>query len=418
MSSSASFKYLGFIVALLSFSSPACYPRISPTGPAVKDAASFLMDAPSVSPNYEALDRRTELPVIPFRLWGVDFAEEMLFELKGHPLYAMVEICHVRKRGGEWTWFVLVAEHDGRQHVGVAGEADYKLGQSFPAPVYRSGLQVERREAEGRISYAFSLLLPNGEDLAGTVHARASGATPRASQRNGSAMNHSHETALAIIDLEEFSWARPSVTLSGVHAPVRSLAPGLPYAMRLEQVAGGISSGQLSLAQDATGEALELGSEPIGERDPSKITTLIEGDEVLLASADEVVDVDYRFHAPKGLEGPMELHRATVTHGEVQAFDIRFSPPLPDLRYTLLTEQRGRVVAGVHGREGYMVGTYLVSAGEESHLDIVPSAPFWACERPTRSDFEVRVDRVITRTEIRPDLAVNGAGAEKCFELR
>ena len=395
-----------------------CYPRISPIGPVVKDPLAFLAGASSAEVDYAGLKRRTDLPILPLRLWGVEFAEEMLFVLKGHPRYAMIEVCHVRKRNGEWTWFALVAEHSGRQHVAVAGDEDYKLGQSFPAPVYRSGLRVERTEEAGRISYITSFGLPDGQVLDATVQSRSSGTQPGPSQRNGSAMNHSQQSALAIIDLKEFSWARPIVTIDGNPTPVRSLAPGLSYAMRLEQVAGGIAAGLMRIvAGSRAGEyALHYGND--SGRDPMTLTLRADSREAVLSSADEIVDLEYRFRANAGLDGPLELHQATVRHGSVEAFDLRFSPPLPDFRYPFTEERSGRLVAGVAGRDGYMVGTYVSHGSPTPQLLLLPSAPFWACERPIHSAFELGPDQALTRSEVRPDVALDGAGAAECFSRR
>ena len=412
-------SYLAFSIAALTLClSSGCYPRISPTGPVVKDSAAFLASAESRELNYSSRTRRTELPVLPFRLWGVDFDEEMLFELKDHPRYGMIEICHVRKRSGEWTWFALVAEHEGRQHVAVGSQSDYKLGQSFPAPVYRSGLRVERTENGKRIAYAFAFQLPNGEAIEGLVHASAKGNEPGRTQRNGSAMNHSKKSALAILDLEEFSWARPTVRIAGQPAAVRSLAPGLPYSMRLEQVAGGIAAGQTSVVDSPQPGVYELNNAPTSGRDSMKLTLVSDAQDLVVRGAGEVIDVEYRFRASAGSDGPQEMYRATARHGDVEAFDLRFSPPLPDLRYDLDGEYSGRMTAAVHGRQGYMIGSYWVRAGKTTAVTLLPTAPFWACERPTHTVIDVRADSVNTSTTISPALALGGDGAEHCFSRR
>jgi hypothetical protein len=404
------------LVSVLLFAS--CYPRISPTGPVVDSAETFLDAAASSPVDYRGLQRRSELPVLPFRLWGIDFAEEMLFELAGHPRYAMVEICHVRKRAGEWTWFALIAEGDGRQHVGVATEADFRLGKSFPAPVYRSGLQVERRDEGGRLEYRFSLTLPDGSEMEGTISSRARGNEPPDSQRNGSAMNHSQESALAIIDLRSWNWAKPEIRIDGQAAPVRTLAPFVSYAMRLAQVAGGMAAGQgttTATAQEGTWE-LRYGS--AAESEALQLTANSDGDDLVISTSDQLIDLEYRFRAASGASGAMELHSAAVSHGGVPVFDVRFSPPIPDLRYPLERAASGRMVAGVGGREGYMTGSYRVEPGDEIQLLLLPDRPFWACERPLRASFQVEAEVVTMRAEVVPALALDGAGAEHCFDRR
>ncbi|PMV79263.1 hypothetical protein C1X51_32745, partial [Pseudomonas sp. FW306-2-2C-B10A] len=85
---------------------------------------------------YEAASRRIDLPVPPFRLWGLDFEEEVLFEFGDHPTWGMMEITPVRVRGGELVWFVLASERSGVQHVVVNGPEMVRLAQVFPAPVF------------------------------------------------------------------------------------------------------------------------------------------------------------------------------------------------------------------------------------------------------------------------------------------
>ncbi len=395
-----------------------CYPRISPTGPVVTSAEDYLDLAADVSIDYGTLARASDLPLLPFRLWGVDFAEEMLFELTGHPLYAMVEICHVRKRAGEWTWFALVAERDGRQHVAVGSEEDFRIGRSFPAPVYRSGLKAERSEQNGRLVYRFSLALPDGSEMSGSVGSRASGPALAPAQRNGSAMNHSQQTALAVIDLKEFTWAKPDVRIDGSRARIRMLAPFVPYAMRLEQVAGGIAAGVLRVSATAESERYEV---RYGEGEGAEalpLTVRRSGEELLLEVADPILDIEYRFRAPTGLTGPMELFAASVRHGDVSVFELRFNPPIPDLRYPVAQEVAGRMVAGVNGRSGYMAGSYRVSPGAQAELQVLPDRPFWACERPLVARFQVQPETVVSRSEVTPSLALDGAGAELCFQRR
>jgi len=395
-----------------------CYPRISPTGPVVASAETFLSAAAPSSLDYSQLQRRSEVPVLPFRLWGIDFAEEMLFELAGHPRYAMVEICHVRKRAGEWTWFALIAELDGRQHVGVATEADFRLGKSFPAPVYRSGLEVERTEHAGRLEYRFSLSLPDGSEMDGTISSRAKGNEPPDSQRNGSAMNHSQESALAIIDLRSWNWAKPTIRIDGQAAKVRTLAPFVSYAMRLAQVAGGLAAGQVRTTPAARDGYYELRYGSGAESEALQLATRAVGDDLVISTSDQLIDLEYRFRAVPGDSGALELHGASVGHGEVPVFDVRFSPPIPDLRYRLEQRASGRMIAGVGGREGYMTGSYRVEAGDQPQLLLLPDRPFWACERPLRATFQIEAEAVTMRAEVAPDLALDGAGAEGCFERR
>ena len=102
---------------LAALSCTACYPRLMPVGPVVAVEQDFL-GAPAASGlEYSSRTALRTAPVLPFIPWGLDFAEEMLFEFAHHPDYGMVEFTRVRSFDGREAWFALVSERSGVQHV-------------------------------------------------------------------------------------------------------------------------------------------------------------------------------------------------------------------------------------------------------------------------------------------------------------
>jgi len=244
-------------------------------------------------------------------------------------------------------------------------------------------------------------------------------------------MNHSKDRVLAVLDLEEFNWAQPTIRVDGQAARVRSLAPGLRYSFRLRQAAGGMAAGrfrQLPVDAEVPPEGgpppqpgVVLRAEKADPDDGLRFSVAMIDGGILLSSREAVVDLNYRFvpRSPDGLAGPVELAEAEVIHGDRSAFRVRFNPSLPDLRYPFATTFEGRMIAGANGQEGYMTGRVRARwADGVARVDFLPDRPFWACERPIRSEVVALDGAVQLLSSIRPDLARDGQGADSCFANR
>ncbi|MCP4869133.1 MAG: hypothetical protein GY898_10500 [Proteobacteria bacterium] len=379
-----------------------CYPYISPQDAVVSGPAEYL-GAPAPSGATYSGEREVGFPVPPFRLWGLDFDEEMLFELGEHDTYGMIEITHVRGRGYD-EWFALVSEKSGVQHVAVGSDRAFALVSTFPAPVYDGRLRVIRLASESHVEYVTAFHLPNGELVQATLTSKLVGEPPP--QRNGNAMNHSADRVLAVLDLEEYNWATPVVFVEGERARVRLLAPFLPLAWRLEQTAGGVSWGGMNV----TSKTLTHDGVPVGI--PLEVHD--RGPEVELVARDTVADQIYRYRRSGDA---LELVGAEVRHGEASVVHLAFNPPLPDLRWKPTAETVHKMVAGSNGQEGYMVGEVRVRPdGDGAQVDVLPAYPFWACERPIRTGLEYGEGLVRLRGEVAPSLAAGGAGRDACFD--
>ncbi len=386
----------------LLFFAVSCYPYLSPQDRVIGAADAYLgAAAPSGAAPGERL---VDFPVPPFRLWGLDFEEEMLFEFADHETYAMVEVTRIRARGQE-EWFALVSEVTGLQHVVVGTERAAKMAATFPAPVHDGRLRVIRVASDTHVEYVTAFHLPNGELVQATMTSKLHGEPPP--KRNGNAMNHSADRVLAVLDLEEYNWATPEVFVEGERAPVRLLAPFLPFSWRLEQTAGGISWGGLNVTADA------IAIDDVAQAIPLSVER--RGDDVRLTAEDAVIDQIWTFREQGS---GLELVSAAVRHGHVPVFDVRFNPALPDLRQLPDGEYVSRMVAGSGGHDGYMIGEVRVHAEDgKAVVDVLPAHPFWACERPIRTRIQHHDDKVRLRAEVTPRLAAGGAGRDACFDL-
>ncbi len=391
-----------------------CYPHLMPTDPVADPPAAFLGTATWSDASYEGKERLVEHPVVPFRMWGLDFDEEVLFELAHDPTYAMVELTRAIGRDGEEVFFALVAESNGVQHVVVGDERAAGLASTFPAPVHDGKLRVVRLEGDGAVEYDFAFYLPDGRLLQANVSAKNDGKAP--DQRVGNAMNHSADRVLAVLDLEESNWGKAAVFIEEKRATLRHLAVVLPFVWRLQQTAGGMSFGGVNMAGSEHGllESLLDGTEvPMVWREEPH------GDEIWLVGRDRVIDHVVRFkpRTAQGWDGPVEIVGARVMHGDVQVVDFAFNPALPDLRYPVTALHEARMVAGANGRAGYMRGVVRTQMLDgRATVDFVPEVPFWACERPVRNRLQLLGDRVRLRAEVTPALAVGGLGRDACYD--
>ncbi len=394
-----------------------CFAYVVPKDPIVQTSADWLGPDRGNGITYSG-EPTVSFPVLPFRLWGLDFEEEMLFELATHPLYAMIEITRVRTRFGEEAWFALVSERSGLQHVVVGSTRAMELARTFPAPVHDGRLRVIRLASDTHLEYDTAFHLPNGELVQASVTSKLHGAPPP--KRNGNAMNHSADRVLAVLDLEEYNWGRAAVFIEGDRVPVRQVVPLLPLVWRLEQTAGGLSWGGVNLAEGEGDVELELTLDDVDGPIPFRWDepgggTPPDPKERHLVGSDRLIDHVYRFRS-KGPNG-LELIGAEVRHGTTSVFDVRFNPPLPDLRYPVTGDHVSQMVAGSNGIEGYMVGTVRVySDGDRTVVDVLPQHPFWTCERPLRMRVQLVDGRARLRAEITPELAGGGAGRDACFE--
>jgi len=390
-----------------------CFPHLRPVDPVVSAPADWLgADAPS-GRVYDGVQRATDLPVIPVRSFGLDFEEEMLFEL-GRGDWGMVEIARVRDRQGQPQWFALVSARDGRQ-VAVVGDPEAeRLALSFPVAMHPGALRVVRLASDTHLEYDVAFYLPDGQLLQAHLTAPIQGRPP--AQRNGNAMNHGADRLWGVIDLEESNWAQAQVFLDGINVPVRRLVGVLPLAQRLQQVNGGLAWGGVTMHRGMGGAVLSWALD--GAAEPIPFVAQGHGDELRLVGRDLIVDHVARFRAVDGgWDGPVELVGIEVWHGATSALDLRFNPALPDLRYPLDREYRSRMVAGVNGQAGYAVGDVRVWAdGDRVRVDVVPRAPVWACERAMKNVLEIRPEAWRLRAQIAPELAAAGEGREACAE--
>jgi len=334
------------------------------------DADRYL--GPPADPPGPSGRRAVDVPVLPFLVWGLHFDEELVMELADHPTWRMLEVVKV-DLAGEPVWFSLDSHRCGRQWVAV-DERSEPVAAGFPAPTYRSDLAVERTERDGEIRYEASWTMQSGEriEVDGTVRTPLK-TTP---MRNGNAMNHSQETALAVIDLERYRKARVEVRVDGEPQKVVGLS-----RVMLVQVAAGLMEGEATLRASGEG-TVELA--PAGGPPIEFLRSESSGGITLTATRPTGVET-WAF-VTRGKAQHLEEVRIEQEGSEV--LRLRVNPPLPDLRHPAKDESEHRLVASLNGIEGHMSGAVRVGPGDEkgtTSVRVQPDFPRWAAARPVHS---------------------------------
>lgn len=346
---------------------------------------------PAEPPPPRASEPRVEQPVLPFAVWGLHFDEELVFELKGHDTWRMIEVVRLELAGEGEVWFTLDSHRCGRQWAGAAPE-HLRFAAGFPAPTYESDFEGERREDERAIRYRGAWTLRTGERL--TVEAEARKPYRRFPLRNGNGMNHSQETALAVLDLEYRNPLKVAVTLDGRAHPTHVLSRSL-----LVQAAGGVMEARRTIRATSEGGGLHVD----------------EGGQGDLEYRREEADGGFALvlERPTGEEtwrlvergGAQHVTEVELTQEGRSVLRMRFNPPLPDLRAAVGEETTHRLVAAVNGQPGYLRGVVTVApggGGKTSVVRVLPDAPRWARERPARSTIRYTGAAAVVDTVIEP----------------
>jgi hypothetical protein len=360
---------VGIVVAVGLAGALAGCAHLIPTRATVNESR-FL--GPTADPTPAEGDRVLEAPVLPFPVWGLHFDEELVLELLDHPRWRMIEIVRLQHED-QAVWFTLDSHRCGRQWVGVpAGNEAYASG--FPAPIYPSDLEVERSATDRVLRYRAAWTMQTGERI--EIEADTRLPLKPFPLRSGNAMNHSQETALALIDLELRRASRVRATVDGAPHRVASLSRGI-----LVQTAAGVMEGERSfragedggmVATAADGRATAYRREPI------------EGGFALVT---ELPLSTERWHFVER-DGGAFLSQVVIDGPADELLRLRFNPPLADLRVPPTEASVSRVVGSIHGLPGYMAAELRIEPGEEAGtavLRLQPSTPRWAKQRPVRS---------------------------------
>jgi len=340
--------------------------HLIPTGRVVNEERFLGPQEPPPTPQGKVM---VSPPVLPFPIWGLHFDEELVVEILDHPTWRMIEIVRLQLPDRS-VWFTLDSHRCGRQWVGVP-EGNDAYASGFPAPTYPSDLQVERTATDANLRYDAAWTLQTGERIQVTAD------TPLPLEgvplRNGNAMNHSQETALAVIDLEARRASRVTASVDGEPRRISALSRGI-----LVQTAAGLMAGTRTLRSQ--GEGIVVSESGDGSTSYTRRET--EGGFELSAELPLATE-RWRFTAA---DGSAHLVEVVLDGADQELMRMRFNPPLPDLRAAVANPSTSRMVVSLHGLPGYLSARVRVApASGGTEVLVEPIRPRWARRRPVRS---------------------------------
>lgn len=358
--------------------------HLIPTGRIV-DEDRFL-GAPA-APLPQSGDPAATPVVLPFPIFGLHFDEELVLEVLDHPTWRMIEIVRLQLPERS-VWFTLDSHRCGRQWVGVP-EGNEAYASGFPAPTYPSDLEVERTATDQLLRYEARWTMQTGE----RIEVKADTPLPLrpVPLRNGNAMNHSQETALAVLDLEARRPAKVAASIDGGARRVSALSRGI-----LVQTAAGLMAGARTFR---VAEGGGIVAETEGGGTPYRRET-IEGGFDLVAELPLSTE-RWRFVER---DGAAHLGEVVLEGTGDELMRMRFNPPLPDLRVPVTDTTTSRVTMSIHGLPGYMSAEVHVAPSDGgTEVRVEPLRPRWARRRPVLSLIRFAEDGgVEVETRIQP----------------
>lgn len=329
----------------------------------------------SAQSSVEALDMQYSSPlqlspVLPLIPWGLRFDEDLMIALDD-PVWGMIEVGKVETPNGD-VWFSLDSLQDGRQWVGLEdSDIGHSLVKSFPARTYTNDLEVQEKSIKGGTEYSVFYRRQDSQIISFSMTGTDEPSIPR--KRNGHAMNHSADQTLAFLDLSTLELNAKS--LEWEHHPQKTYSIfGKSIVARMQQSVGGIHSGQWT--QTDGNLYSYIGDTPLVFEDSS--------DHFIVRTLD-FPSIEYRF---KPIHGQLRLEEINVLqpHPEHEAavMKLRFSPPLPDLRYGApLSPFKSWMTTELNGQSNYANTQITISQSKENTLiEVKPKEPKWASNRP------------------------------------
>ncbi len=376
---------------LLSSLLPGCGLRdYVPQGPVLSERAfERWMDGLADPPRYTG-EPRLEGPVIPFQLFALRYAEDIVIETV-HPHWTMHEYARI-EAGGREVWIAKDSDGDGVQTVTADLEGLRSWLPEVPVPRHRSQVEVDDRSSDERLDVTLRYRNPIGEQVEVAFSAARGGRLER--KRNGSTFNHSQQVASVVLDIprKQLGGTCAEVSFDGRPARIRRVLGLVPVKALLEQTQAGFAAASMEL-EPAEGGGLNV-VRPIpgtpwatASRERWTCTELPHGGQ-FLDYQDEVALRRYAFE-----DGGL-ISAGIYELGADEPFVVlHLSQALPDLTRPFEGEECRRFALQLNGQlsgRGTLVARW--EGADEVLVSIRPEAPAWFASRPMESRIRYRDD--------------------------
>jgi hypothetical protein len=364
-----------------------------PGGAVLRPAARAGFEAPLASAAIYTGAARSSAPVIPFQVFGVRYAVDIVLVSK-HPDWDMHEYARLDTPDGS-VWIAKDADMNGVQTI----TSDLPNLESWlpEVPVHRiSGpLEVEDKSEGRNIDVVLRYANPAGEPV--EVHAKGTMPKKPPGKRNGNTMGHSRDIVAVVLDLERFgSKLKAEMRIGDKKWGFRRILGLIPFKFLLAQTQGGFAIADYRL--DPEGDAWRLTRPGVPNTSwPTQGESRWEMNDQTLTHDNGICRFAYRF-----IDGELTQISVAQVGVENETFTLWLNPALPDLRRPFTGVVASELRMDVGGQAGHGTGQVRAQWLDEDtvSLDIVPSKPHWLSDRPLRSIIRYLPDGGVTvRTE-------------------
>ena len=345
---------------------------------------------------------RADVPVLPLLPFGVAYDVDIVI-VSEHPDWNMHEYARLATPRGP-IWLAKDASEPRLDQSIVASIPNIDSWMpEIPVRRKSSDLVVRDQSSENWLDVEIGYENMAGEPVLVTYQGRMP--TSLQAKRNGSTMGHSRDHLMAVLDLSHRNFGKKaSMTINGERVKIRRLLGLVPFQMVLQQVQGGLGTGEYTLGT-VEGKLVSSHRGLDGTRNDQ--TWSIDAGEtgLVVRQQSELRTLSYFFRR----NGPaLELYRMQAEQWgrESPTFEIHFSPALPDPRFGFEGVARSEFVVDVNGQRGHAVGVVESSSHPEgTDLTVLPMNPWWVSDRPMRSFIRFGDESDVTVSIQRIDVA-------------
>jgi hypothetical protein len=370
------------MLVLLALNLTACgLKRLLPEGPALKEKQrdKILNNSPATKVSYTGA-AKVDFPILPIQVWAATYDLDIVI-VSDNPLWNMHELA--RLPGPDGPIWIMKDALDSTMEQSIIANLPEVQEWLPEIPVKRKYYPVEVKDSstDKMLKLHFKY-----ENLAGElceIYYEGKRPTTKRGKRNGSTMGHSRSQIMAVLDLPFLNFGKKtSISFDGKPAKVRKVLGLIPFRMALIQTQAGMSIGHYRQYKD--------GDKYITEHLDKEVKTV---QEWMLQTSENKTTFTHNgllrnlVYEYKGTD-TLELQRAWVDlkYPEHRAFEIHFSPALPDLRRPFEGTVQSTFIMDVNGQKSHAYGIIEASWTKDGpQLRIIPQAPWWVKDRPMES---------------------------------
>lgn len=404
---------LGLLVCL-----PACrIATLLPKGPVISpyERARTWVGAASSGATYTG-PAEVSFPVLPVMVWAAAYDLDLVLVGRRDDDWDMHEYAVMRTPAGP-LWLAKDTRMGTLDQVVVADIDDIdRFMPELPVLRKQAKVEVDDRSTAERIDVTLRYENFDGRPVVVGYRGDPPPAQPNP-KRNGSAMGHSRNLVLAVLDLSHQRFAdKATLTIDERDMGIRRIGGAVPFRMALVQTQGGFGTARMRQApmraDDAPppsepnvvevelGDVTTLAPPPVPRTDTAFLTThwLPSGGEatvdwviseepgaVVAKQVQPVRTLEYRWHAD-GESLELASMRIWQWDRPVPTLAVELTPALPDLRRRFEGRHRSRYVIDINGQYNHAVG-WLEAWWEADgpRVELRPDAPWWTRDRPMRT---------------------------------